>query len=107
MTEEWNQAKGKNPTYYISWLNHLSVAIRDKISCCVPVYREDHFFDTTLDLILGFQVSHSLRRLTINGNNNVANTEAGLGCFTSWGYLVNKVGTINFYSSATEYWYQG
>lgn len=76
--------------------------LRDKISCCVPVYGEDHFFNTTLDLILGFQVSHSFCWLTINGNNHVTNTEVGLGCFTSWSYLMNKVETFNLSNWASS-----
>lgn len=64
-------------------------------TCCynLPVYGEHHFLYAPLDLVLCFQVSHGLCRLSVDGQDHVSHTQVGLGSFTPRGDLQHRTDT--------------
>lgn len=56
----------------------------------LPVYGEHHLLYAPLDLVLRFQVSHVLCRLSVDGQDHVSNTQVGLCSFTPRGDLQHR-----------------
>lgn len=55
-----------------------------------PVYGEHHFLHASLDFVLRLQVSHALRRLSVNGYDHVSDAQVSLGRFTPGGDLQSR-----------------
>lgn len=70
--------------------------------CDLPVYRENHFLHATLDSVLRLQMSHAVRRLSVNGYDHVSDAQVGLGSFTPRGDLQSAGHRGFFFSTPND-----